>query len=165
MEIDGDNGGIVLFEETCDDFGELGFFRSAGELFDGAVFVVGDAEAIEKIAEEFAVGANKPDLEELSGDAFVLCPTGGVLQPGEAFVLWLSFDEDRAEFPLGRKGVDGGFEQSFFVFADPGEDLGGNRGGHLREKLVGFIHTEKSGGEYGRRRSVQSEYASGAGDV
>ncbi len=132
-----DDGGIVFFQEGGDGGFEGRFFGLGGDLLDGAVGVVLDAEAVEEIAEHRRVAADEPDLEEVCGDGLVLAAAQGVLEPGETLDARFALDEDGAEFALFRQVLDEVFVEGFLVLVDFAEQCGAGALGHLEKDVVG----------------------------
>ncbi len=143
VEINRDDGGIVLFQKRVDGSDERVLGRCGREFFDGAVFVVGDAEAVEEIAEQFGVRADQPDLQQMRGDAFVHFAPEGVLHPRVPLAARLALDEDGPQFPLLGEGVDGRFVERLLSLVDIAEKLLGDGGREGGENFVGLRH--KSG--------------------
>lgn len=140
MEVNFYEFGIEVFAEGGDDFGKFFFGRRFGEFVDGAVFFVGDAETVEERAEEFAMGADEPDLEDLSGESVVGShPEVG----GDVFKLFgfgFSFEEDGPEFAELGDRTDGGFVEGFFVGVKVCEKGVQDGGGKACEDLVRRMH-------------------------
>ena len=142
VEIHFDEFGIEILSEGRDDFGEFFFGRRFGQFVDGAVFFVGDAEAVQEGAEQFAMGADEPDLEDLRGEGVVGAHRevgGDVLK---LFGFGFPFQENGAEFAeLGHR-TNGGLVERFFVGVEVREK--GIRDGFRKacENLVRRMHKE-----------------------
>jgi hypothetical protein len=115
VEVNFHEFGIKVFAEGGDDFSELFLGRRFGEFVDGAVFFVGDAETVEERAEEFAMGADEPDLEDLGSEGVVRAhrEVGGDVF--KLFGFGFSFEEDGPEFAELGDRTNGGFVEGFFV--------------------------------------------------
>lgn len=142
MEIHFDEFGIEILSEGRDDFGEFFFGRRFGQFVDGAVFFVGDAEAVQEGAEQFAMGADEPDLEDLSGESVVGShPEVG----GDVFKLFgfgFSFEEDGPKLAELADRTDGRLVEGFFVGVKVREKGIQDGDGKACENLVRRMHKE-----------------------
>lgn len=140
MEVNFYEFGIEVFAEGGDDFGKFFFGRRFGEFVDGAVFFVGDAESVEERAEEFAMGTDEPDLEDLCGESVVGShPEMG----GDVFKLFgfgFSFEEDGPKLAELADRTDGRLVEGFFVGVKVREKGIQDGGGKACENLVRRMH-------------------------
>lgn len=143
VEVHGEQRRLVASAQGVDDANEIGFGRGGGEDFNGAVFVVGDAESVEEFAEEVFVGAYEPQLEDVSRG--VVMEALGDLFDKPSVLLGARFflDENGAEFPGLSERLDSGLVEGLLVFVQKSEDALRHGGGHFGKNLVGLKHTWK----------------------
>lgn len=134
------HGRVVLFKEGVDRAAQIFFCRSGREIFNRAVFVMSDAERIQEVTQNLAMGADQPDLKEMCGDRVVRFLAERVLQPGEALLTRLLLDEHRAELPLLCQRVDCRLVERLLFFVQKPEELGRSGLRHVGENLVWLIH-------------------------
>lgn len=157
VEVNGDQSGVVLGQEFIHDADDVCFGGGFGEVFDGPVFVVSNAEAVQEIAQELFVGTDEPDLEQVCREGFVCFATDLFENPGVLFGAGFAFDEHRAEFALLGEGIDRGFVEGLFFLVQKLEEARSRWAGHFSENFVGLKHTKgrRLGGSriFGRRIS------------
>ena len=113
------------------------FFGLRGDVIDGAVVVVLDAEAVHEIAEHGGVATDEPDLEEIGGEGLVLFAAEGVFDPRETLGAGFALDEDGAKLALFGKVLDEVFVEGFFVVEHIAEHRCAGALGHLDKYIVG----------------------------
>ena len=136
VQVDGDHSGVVFAQQGLDRGGERRFFGSARELFDGSVFIVGDPQAVQEVAQHPGLRPDQPDLEQMGGDAFVGRAGKGILEPGKALDARFAFDKHRAQVAFLGQGVEGRLVERLLFFKQEAEDLRRNGGRHLGENFV-----------------------------
>lgn len=155
MEVDRNDAGVVGGEEFVDGFLQLGFVGSLGEVFDCAVFVVGDAEGVEEIAEQLGVGADEPDLQEVGGVTGVAGAAESGGEPGEFVSLGFALHEDRAELLFAAERLGDHVEQIGLFLGEVGEELFSHGRREAGKDFVGLEH--KAGAEIGEWRGEVQE--------
>ena len=144
VEVDFYEVRIEVFPERRDDFGEFLFRRCFGEFVDGAIFFMGNAETVEKGAQEFAMRAHEPDLEDLCSERIVGAHREVCGDMFELFGFGFSLEENWTEFAELRDGTNGSLVERFFVGVEVGEKGIQDGCGKACENLVRRMHKGNS---------------------
>jgi hypothetical protein len=114
--------------------GGVGFRRG---LFDQPLFVMFDAELIEKGNEHGGLAVEEPILEEFEGEIFVGLTGELLADPGAAFGFRFFFEEDRAQLAAGSEQVKQLFPGVAVVLLKMEKNVVAEGNGGTGEKFVG----------------------------
>ena len=140
MEVDLDEIGVEALLKSRHHLDKLFFCRGFWKLFDRPVVFVRDAQPVQKGAEQIAMGAYQPDLQDLRGQRAVSREGEVSSDVLELVCLGLPFKEDRAQFLLVCDRTDSGLVERFFVLMEMSEE--GTQDGLWKagENLVRLVH-------------------------
>ena len=105
VEVNGQQLGIVSCSESANNFHQLLAGWGFGEGFHCAIFVVGDLEAVQEVAEKVFMGTYEPYLEDVCGHGVILTATDLLCKPSELVDAGFLFEKHGTQVS--------GFRQSF----------------------------------------------------
>lgn len=123
VEVGGEEELVVAGAQGVDDRGEGLAGGGLGKVFDGAVFVVRDAEAVEEVAEQVFVCAHEPGLEKVGSEALVGFTPEFVGHPEMAVCAGFAFEENGAQVVGFGEGIEGSPVNRPLMLVEVGEDF------------------------------------------